>query len=99
MLLCSWFLAINVTLTTTPTIDETAGVLKVNLTLDKPSPCCFRVYVKTVDKLAQGKLHVLCVCVCACVCVCVCMCVYVCMCMCVYVCACVCVHVHVCVIG
>ena len=55
-------LAIHVTLTAQETIDETAGVLKVNLTLDKPSPCCLRVYVETVDKNATGKMHVLCVC-------------------------------------
>ena len=55
----SWFLAINVTLTTDPIIDETVGVLKVTLSLDKPSPCCLRVYVETVDKNATGKLHIL----------------------------------------
>ena len=57
----SWFLAIGVTLTTQPTIDEDAGVLKVTLSLDKPLPCCLRVYVETIDIMAEGKLHVLCV--------------------------------------
>ena len=57
-------LAIHVTLTAQETIDETAGALKVDLTLDKPSPCCLHVYVKAEEESATGKLHVLCVCVC-----------------------------------
>ena len=69
----SWFLAINVTLTATPTINENAGVLKVDLSLDRPSPCCLRVHVEAVDKDAEGKLHALCVSMHACMCVCMCM--------------------------
>ena len=52
------FLAISVTLTeTNHFINENVGVLKVDLTLDKPSPLCFNVYVEVVDKMAEGKLH------------------------------------------
>ena len=37
------------------TICETAGVLKVNLTLKKPSLRCFYVYIEAIDKTAEGK--------------------------------------------
>ena len=96
----SSFLAIRVTLTTQPTIDEDAGVLKVTLSLDRPSPCCLRVYVKTIDVSAEGKLLVLCVhmCICVHVCMSVCVCVFVCEQVCVSVRAntCECVHATVC---
>ena len=94
----SWFIGTRVTLTTNSTIDESSGDLKIDLSLDKPSPCCFHVYVETIDKGADGKLHTLyeyvCVCVCVCVCICVYMCVYVCVHThaCVCMCACACVH-------
>ena len=81
----SWFIGSRIILTTNSTIDESSGVLKVDLSLYKPSPCCFHVYVETIDKGADGKLHTLyeyvcvyvyvCVCVRMCVCVCVCVCV------------------------
>ena len=52
----SSFLAIGVTLTTPPTIDEDAGVLEVTLSLGRPSPCCLRVYVEAIDEMAEGKV-------------------------------------------
>ena len=59
--MCFLFLAISVTLTETKhTIDESAGVLKLDLIFDRPSPFCFNVYVEGVNKMAVGKLHVLC---------------------------------------
>ena len=65
----SWFVAIKVTLTTQGIINEDAGVLKVNLSLDKPSPCCVHVYVQTIDIMAEGKWHILYVYLCACKCI------------------------------
>ena len=60
MFCVSCFLAIGVTLAeTNPTIDENVGVLRVHLNLDRPSPFCFNVFVEAVDKIAEGKLHVL----------------------------------------
>ena len=88
----SWFIGIGIILTTNSTIDESSGVLKVDLSLDKPSPCCFHVYVETIDKGADGKLQTLYEYVCVCVCICVCICVYMCVYVCVYVCVCVCVQ-------
>ena len=55
----SWFIGTGITLTTNSTIDESSEVLKVDLSLDKPSPCCFHVYVETIDKEAKGKLYTL----------------------------------------
>ena len=81
----SWFVAIKVTLTTQRIINEDAGVLKVHLNLDKPSPCCVRVYVQTIDIMAEGKWHVLYVYLCACACVCACVLVHMCMCLQVYI--------------
>ena len=57
--MCFIFLAISVTVTETKhTIDESAGVLKIDLMFDRPSPFCFNVYVEGVNKIAEGKLHV-----------------------------------------
>ena len=51
------YVAVSVSFSqTTFTINEHDGVVTVNLTLSKPTPCCLRLYVEIENITATSKL-------------------------------------------